>query len=244
MPRSVPHGLAEVRPRSINVNSHPEAALFSREDHPSHTRILLAGLECFADLGYHGTSTRDISRLAGVSAGALYTHFESKQSILQTISRATHEAMYNEMLEETREPGTPSEHLVRLVRMHSRFHARYRTACRVANYELHSLDPDARQEMNKFRRGMEGIMISTLSAGKESGEFTIPNVDLFGKFILSSGIDVSRWFRPDGDVTIEELGDLYSQMVITAAQCMDKPASKVASSRSRAGAKGKTPQRR
>src|SRR3954447_26774853 len=38
-----------------------------------------------AEHGYHGTSVRDIAVRAGLSAGALYHHFASKQEALATI---------------------------------------------------------------------------------------------------------------------------------------------------------------
>ncbi|TDE18927.1 TetR/AcrR family transcriptional regulator, partial [Actinomadura sp. 6K520] len=38
-----------------------------------------------AENGYHGTSVRDIAVRAGLSPGALYYHFESKQELLATI---------------------------------------------------------------------------------------------------------------------------------------------------------------
>jgi AcrR family transcriptional regulator len=201
----------------IDLDAHPEAELFSREAHPSSTRVLLAGLQSFAELGYHGTATRDITRKAGVSAGALYTHFESKQAILQEISRVTHAAMYNRMRRASEGPSSPAERLAALVREHASFHARYPTAGRVANYELHSLDADARAEMQEYRRGMEGMVTDVVNAGQEAGQFSVPNVKIFSKFILSSGIDISRWFRADGNLGPDDLGALYAEMVLSAA---------------------------
>lgn len=202
----------------IDLDSHPEAELFWREEHPSLTRVLLAGLESFAELGYHGTATRDITRRAGISAGGLYTHFESKQAILQRISSVTHEAMYNRMDQATAKSESVADQLEQLVREHASFHAHYPTAGRVANYELHSLHADARAAMQKYRRGMEQMVTSVLESGQSSGEFTVSNVKIFSKFILSSGIDISRWFRPNGQLGPDELGALYAEMVLTAAR--------------------------
>jgi AcrR family transcriptional regulator len=201
----------------IELDSHPEAELFSREAHPSLTRVLLAGLESFAELGYHGTATRDITRRAGISAGGLYTHFESKQAILQKISSVTHEAMFNRMRQASENSTSPTEQLEYLVREHASFHAHYPTAGRVANYELHSLDANARKEMQKYRRSMEEMVTAVLEAGQVTGEFDVPNVKIFSKFILSSGIDISRWFRTNGQLGPDDLGVLYSEMVLNSA---------------------------
>ena len=202
---------------AIDLDTHPEADLFSREAHPSATRVLLAGVESFADLVYHGTATRDITRRAGISAGGLYTHFKSKQSILQEISRVTHETMYRRMRSACEGSSSATHQLASLVREHASFHARYPTACRVANYELHSLDAPARDAMQDLRRAMEQVLVDVVNAGQLSGEFNVLNVKIFSKFILSSGIDISRWFRPNGQLGPDALGDLYAEMVLKTA---------------------------
>jgi AcrR family transcriptional regulator len=44
-------------------------------------KILQAAGKLFARQGYHGTSTREISRLAGVSENTLFRHFENKEEL-------------------------------------------------------------------------------------------------------------------------------------------------------------------
>ncbi len=47
--------------------------------------ILDAAELCFARAGFHRTTTADICREAGISAGALYGHFESKEDLIAGI---------------------------------------------------------------------------------------------------------------------------------------------------------------
>lgn len=49
------------------------------------TAILDAAEHCFANAGFHATSIQDICRTAGVSAGALYVYFESKEALIEGI---------------------------------------------------------------------------------------------------------------------------------------------------------------
>jgi AcrR family transcriptional regulator len=44
-------------------------------------RILQAAGKLFARQGYHGTSTREIARLAGVSENTIFRHFENKEKL-------------------------------------------------------------------------------------------------------------------------------------------------------------------
>jgi AcrR family transcriptional regulator len=186
-------------------------------------RLLLASLDTFAELGYHGTATRDIARRAQVSAGGLYSHYESKQALLRRISLAAHEGMLQRMQEARAEGGSPTECLGRIVGTHVRFHAEYNTACRVANYELHSLTPENLKEMRKLRYGMEQVVSEVLLEGTTSGEFVVQDRALVTMFILSLGIDVSRWFRPGHRLTPAELAAQYQGLVLQAIKAPGAP---------------------
>jgi AcrR family transcriptional regulator len=49
------------------------------------SRILNQAMRIFLEKGYHGTSIDDITKAAGLTKGALYWHFESKEEVLRTI---------------------------------------------------------------------------------------------------------------------------------------------------------------
>ncbi len=49
-------------------------------------RILDAAEQCFARTGFHRTTMHDICREAGISAGALYVYFPSKEALIAGIS--------------------------------------------------------------------------------------------------------------------------------------------------------------
>ncbi len=50
-------------------------------------KILEVALECFAEYGYDGTRIRQIAKKAGVTEGALYRHYSSKESVAQSLFR-------------------------------------------------------------------------------------------------------------------------------------------------------------
>jgi AcrR family transcriptional regulator len=50
-------------------------------------KIVLSAAQLFARQGYHGTSTRDIARLAGVSENTLFRHFERKEDLFWSALR-------------------------------------------------------------------------------------------------------------------------------------------------------------
>ncbi len=59
--------------------------------------ILAAALRCFADLGYDGTRVRHIAERAGVTEGALYRHYASKEDLAQALY-GRYMGMYSDQL--------------------------------------------------------------------------------------------------------------------------------------------------
>lgn len=62
---------------------------------PLHTKksatmekLTLAAAQLFARQGYHGTSTREIARLAGVSENTIFRHFDRKEALFWSALRA------------------------------------------------------------------------------------------------------------------------------------------------------------
>ena len=53
-------------------------------------RLLAAAARCFAQKGYSSCSVADIAAEAGVSQGALYTHFRNKEDLFTTMIQEEH----------------------------------------------------------------------------------------------------------------------------------------------------------
>jgi AcrR family transcriptional regulator len=51
-------------------------------------KIMLAAAQLFARQGYHGTSTREIARLAGLSENTLFRHFDHKEDLFWSALRS------------------------------------------------------------------------------------------------------------------------------------------------------------
>ena len=53
-------------------------------------QILDAALACFDRDGFHGASMQDIFEESGMSAGAVYRYFSSKEDIVEAIAESRH----------------------------------------------------------------------------------------------------------------------------------------------------------
>jgi AcrR family transcriptional regulator len=57
------------------------------EQQRRRARVLDAAETCFARAGFHRTTMQDICREAGISAGALYVYFRSKEDLIEGLSQ-------------------------------------------------------------------------------------------------------------------------------------------------------------
>ena len=64
----------------------------------TRTQIIKAALELFAQEGYEAASVSDISKAAGVSKGAFYHHFPSKQALFQQAMEEWLDSLDQQML--------------------------------------------------------------------------------------------------------------------------------------------------
>jgi AcrR family transcriptional regulator len=68
-------------------------------------QILTAAISCFARQGYHATSMDDVVRESGLSVGAIYTYFPSKEDLFLALAEARSEQTLAYMNDLFRRPG-------------------------------------------------------------------------------------------------------------------------------------------
>ncbi len=68
-------------------------------------RILDGARECFVRLGFDQTTVKDIASAAGITAGAIYYHFDSKQDIFVAVYHWLQEVVFGEFERVVSESG-------------------------------------------------------------------------------------------------------------------------------------------
>jgi AcrR family transcriptional regulator len=75
------------------------------QEQQRRTQILQAATSCFARQGYHATSMDDVVRESGLSVGAIYSYFPSKEELFLALSDARAEQTLAYLNELFRRPG-------------------------------------------------------------------------------------------------------------------------------------------
>ena len=89
-------------------------------------QILTAAWKCFHSRGIHATSMEQIIREAGLSAGAVYLYFKSKEELILSAIAAQMTAVRDEVLPllEKDQPETPAEFIQEVTESIARFTSR------------------------------------------------------------------------------------------------------------------------
>ena len=144
-------------PRSGNERALPpslpdrSAQLWDSQRGEVARSLLTSGVRCFASNGFHATTTRDITAAVGLSPGALYVHFPSKEHLLFEIIQTGHVRSL-EALTEAEPGGNAVADLRSLVARFVAWHAHHHVAGRVSQYELAALTPGHYAEIRQLRR--------------------------------------------------------------------------------------------
>lgn len=179
----------------------------------SARRLAHAALDSFSSVGYGGTTTRIISERAGLSSGALYSSFKSKEEILFLCTRLSHESALRVLRDAAATPGSAMTRVRRMMYDFTLWHARNHAIARVAQYELSGLTPEHHVTIAEMRREMESVMRAQIALGVERGEFDIEDQPGLALAALSLAIDLCRWYSDGGRLTAERLADSYSGLV-------------------------------
>jgi AcrR family transcriptional regulator len=199
---------------------------FGRDIQPANSRqLLLAALHSFAVHGFEAATTRDIAERAGLSPAGVYVHYRSKQDLLYEIVRMGHEAVLAETTRAVGGETSPALRLQRFVQAFATWHARFHTLALVSQYELRYLSAEPMAEVSRLRRQFMERVEGMLDAGIEREQFQVLNVRATARAVLSLGIDVARWYKPDLELSPARVGELYGHLALRMAGCTSVDAS-------------------
>ncbi|WP_137389672.1 TetR/AcrR family transcriptional regulator [Rhodoligotrophos defluvii] len=207
------------RPRKKAAGSW-EANEFS-DDPGTRERMLEAAAELFLRQGFATTTIRQIAESCGVTPGAIYNHFSSKDEILYSIISFTQGTAEKEMhLALQRGSGDPKMRLYQVARALTSINCRYRINALASNKEYRGLEEPYLSEILAGRRRLRGYIERVLEEGGDAGVFILPQVAgkpsarIAGIAIGDMCIRAAEWFRPDGPATVEELAREYALMAL------------------------------
>jgi len=192
---------------------------------PSDTpeRIHEAGLELFNERGYTGTTVRELADACGLTPGAIYNHYASKEALLFAIVDRVHDEA-DAVLSATLRgcDGDPAVQLEALAAAFTAFHIARPRETRVANRDYIYLPAGERDSV--VRRRVRGLFADVLREGEQRGCFAFGElgsedaVQAASMAILNMVVFVAEWFDPRGPRSAADTAALHGRLALRIAR--------------------------
>ena len=180
-------------------------------------RIRSAAEQLFAARGYAAVSMREIARAVGVQAAALYNHFSNKQALLVDLLVSHMESLITAWQEEAQAEEPATQALERFARFHIRYHVVRPDAVFISYMELRNLEPDNFRRVEALRKSYEAFVGDILEDGRTSGEFDLVDTRITAMAIIAMLTGINTWYRSRGRLSLSEIEDIYTKMVLRSA---------------------------
>lgn len=184
---------------------------------PDQTRraLLDAALELFAERGFRTTSTQDVADRAGVTKGAFYHHFETKDRALHII----HDEFVDEIVARQRHAlghyRSPTDQLARMAFDVVMICIEYQKHVRVFFREQHLLEGETRDAILAKRHDFTRLFQDTVRRGIALGEFSADlDADVAALGVLGLCIWSYQWYHTDGGLAPEQIARQLAAMAL------------------------------
>ncbi|MFV5993325.1 TetR/AcrR family transcriptional regulator [Streptomyces sp. NPDC056231] len=184
---------------------------------PERRRELLdTAAEVFAAQGYNATTVRKIADEAGMLAGSLYYHFDSKESMVDEILSTFLTELW-EGYDAVLAAGLgPRETIEALVTESFREIDRHRAAVAIYQKESRHLATQPRfAYLTDSQQKFEKAWLGTLERGVAAEVFRADlDIRLTYRFVRDTVWVAASWYRPGGQHSPEEIARQYLSMVL------------------------------
>src|SRR5947209_10696989 len=195
-----------------------------------HENVRSAAVQLFAEYGYHAAPLRDIARIAGIQAASIYYHYVNKEALLVEIMQ-THMRQLNANLERIlREQRDPEKRLYAAIENHIRLHTTYKAEFFIIDTEIRALEGENRDNILALRDDYDKLLQSLLQDGMQQGVFRFSDVKVVSYAVIAMCTEVATWFKPSGRLTVQQVIDLYTQMIMQGLLVQPTPVQKLAES--------------
>jgi AcrR family transcriptional regulator len=184
---------------------------------PVPQRLMAAATRLFSERGYDRTSVQEIVEAAGVTKGALYHYFGSKDDLLHEI--------YGRLLRLQQERLDAYADAERPVEERLRRAAADVVVTTIDNLDdariffrsMHQLSPEKQKQVRAERRRYHERFRDLVAEGQRTGVFsTSTPADLVVDYHFGSVHHLSTWYRPDGKLTPQEVADHLADLLLRA----------------------------
>jgi AcrR family transcriptional regulator len=176
--------------------------------------ILEAAAQVFRQKGFHGASMANIAEAVNLQKASLYHHVSSKQEILFELLDRALELLLERIAPIAAQTMPADERLRLMIREYLQILAENTDLASVLLFEHRSLEGRQHARHVPNRDKFEALWRTVLADGVRTKKFLCDNIPLTTRAILGIMNWTITWYRPNGDLTIDQIADHYSSLLL------------------------------
>lgn len=185
---------------------------------PREAQLVAVATRLFRERGFHATSMQDLGEALAMNRGSLYHYIASKDDLLWTIMNGALDLLDRRVSPGLQTDASPLERISRGIHAHLQVAADHADELSLIQIELRSLSPDHRVQMIARRDAYEAGWRRAIADGIASGDLRPFDVGLAGIGILSACNWFTQWYRPDGELSIDQIADAFLELFLRGLQ--------------------------
>ena len=177
--------------------------------------ILEVATELFGESGYTGTTMREIAKAVGVLPGSLYTHIDSKETLLIEIVERGIDGFLAGVRPIAASTEGAEQRMRQAIAAHMQVVAGNPGQTLVVFHQWRYLTGANRTRIIEKRHEYQDIFSAILADGVAEGVFNgdlDPHVAVLG--ILGALNWTPEWFRPDGSASVEVIAERIADTLL------------------------------
>jgi AcrR family transcriptional regulator len=189
-------------------------------------RLLAEATRLFAERGYDRTSVQEIVEAAGVTKGALYHYFGSKDDLLHEIYARVLRLQTERLDAIAARSGVPvRERLAEAAADVVVTSIENLDDTKIFFRSMHQLSPEKQQAVRAERRRYHERFRALVEEGQRTGHFR-PEArpDLVVDFFFGSVHHLGTWYRADGPLPAREVAAEFADLLMAALTTARPPA--------------------
>jgi AcrR family transcriptional regulator len=176
-----------------------------------HAKLSAAAIELFDARGYDATSVNDVVSLAGLTKGAFYHYFSSKDDCLRELHKSFIEGELTRLEQSVAESTDPTDAIRRIIRSFLYGVQQHHALTRIFDQEWRHVEGEGFEEIRGKRDRIAEIVTEQFERGMASGVFErneAPHV--LALAVIGMCGWAHRWFQADGSMSWEAIADMWS----------------------------------
>ena len=178
------------------------------------TQVILEAARVIRAKGFEATRVSDISEATGLTKGGLYHYIKSKRDLLYRIMDLAMSLTVTEVRDKVRHIEDPEEQLRALIRRHVELTIKDEGLLTTLSEEVAGLEPeDAKKILRRKREYFEDVR-NLLYRLRDQGKLADVNPTVVAFSIFGMIFFCSRWYRPGGALSPEQVAEEIARMTL------------------------------